>query len=216
MSASGSSSCNNKNFIQSNLNIIYTNADSFVNKREELIVFLQSLTVKPAAIIITEVNPKASCEGLQESEFSLTGYKIYSVNVGTSGKRGIIVYIDALLNSCEINVTSDFSEYIILKIYLEKENTLHLGAFYRSPASNINNDENLLSLLDAICRNSRQNIILIGDFNHKHIDWVNYVADTNSSISEKKFVTNLQDNLLTQTVTFSTRARLMFLQPLTL
>ena len=38
--------------------IIYTNADSFVNKRDEMMQFLQNLDNRPAAIIITEVNPK--------------------------------------------------------------------------------------------------------------------------------------------------------------
>ena len=36
---------------------------------------------------------------------------------------------------------------------------------------------------------------------------MNHVALNHSSISEKKFVSNLQDNLLTQHVTFATRAR---------
>jgi hypothetical protein len=48
---------------------------------------------------------------------------------------------------------------------------------------------------------------MIGDFNYKNIDWVNHLTNTHSSLSEKKFLNNLQDNLLTQHVTFPTRAR---------
>lgn len=71
----------------SNFNIIYTNADTFINKREELVGLMQSLAIKPASIIINEVNPKANGEGLQESEFSLSGYNLYSVNIGRIKKR---------------------------------------------------------------------------------------------------------------------------------
>ena len=77
----------------SKFNIIYTNADTFLNKRDELGGLLQTLTIKPTVIIITEVNPKLHCEGLQESEFSLIGYNIYSVNIPMLGRSGVIIYI---------------------------------------------------------------------------------------------------------------------------
>src|SRR5579872_2373665 len=157
--------------------------------------------------MITEVNPKVNSEGLQESEFSLAGYNIYSVNIGTLGRRGIIIYIDERLKSCEINVASDFSEFLIVKIYMANDKTLNLGSLYRSPSSCINNDDNLLNLLDTISRSSRDDIIMIGDFNYKNIDWLNHVAYTHSTVSEKQFVSNLQDNLLPQHVTFPTGAR---------
>src|SRR5579872_5441973 len=149
--------------------------------------------------MITEVNPKVNSERLQESEFSLAGYNIYSVNIGTLVRRGIIIYVDERLKSCEINVASDFSEFLIVKIYMANDKTLHLGALYRSPSICINNDDNLLNLvLDTISKSSRDDIIMIGDFNNKNIDWLNHVAYTQSTVSERKFVSNLQDNLLTQ------------------
>lgn len=190
----------------SNFNIIYTNSDSFVNKRDELKVLLQTLTVKPSAIIITEVNPKINSEGLQESEFSLAGYNLYSLNIGNTKRRGIIVYVDADFKSSEVEIISNFSEFMLVKICL-KSTTVHLGAFYRSPNSCMENDENLLSLLDIISQTIREDVILIGDFNYKNIDWVNNVVSSHSTISEKNFLQNIEDNLLTQYITFPTRAR---------
>ena len=90
---------------------------------------------------------------------------------------------------------------------MANDKTLHLGALYRSPSSCIKNDDNILNLLHTISRSSRDDIIMFGDFNYKNIDWLNHVANTHSTVSEKKFVSNLQDNLLTQHVTFPTRAR---------
>ena len=72
------------------------------------------------------------------------------------------IYIDERLKSCEINVASDFSEFLIVKIYMANDKTLHLGALYRSPSSCINNDDNLLNLLDTISRSSRDDIIMTG------------------------------------------------------
>ena len=191
--------------VDSRLDIIYTNADSFVNKRGALEGLLQTLVKKPAAIIITEVNPKTNGDGLLESEFSINGYNLHSINIGSPGKRGILIYIDSCFKSSEVNFISDFSEYVIVKITFNSS-TLHLGAFYRSPSSDIENDGKLLSLLDTISKSTRENILLIGDFNYKNIDWLNHASNNHSSTSEKKFVNNLQDNLLTQHVTFATRA----------
>ena len=57
-------------FVLNNLNILYTNADCFNNKKNDLEVLLQSLNNKPDIIVINEVNPKKMVKGLQESEFN--------------------------------------------------------------------------------------------------------------------------------------------------
>ena len=44
--------CDNDNVLR----VIYTNADSLTNKRDDLLLFLNSLDFKPSIIIITEVN----------------------------------------------------------------------------------------------------------------------------------------------------------------
>ena len=61
---------------------MYTNADCFNNKKNDLELLLQTLTIKPDVIVITEINPKKMAVGLQESEFSLCGYNMFTLYVG--------------------------------------------------------------------------------------------------------------------------------------
>ena len=63
------------------------------------------------------------------------------------------------------------------------------------------------ALLGTINETIREDIVIIEDFNYTHIDWINHIADTHRSVSAKKCLNYLQDNLLTQPITFPTRAR---------
>ena len=83
--------CDENEFnILSSLNVLYTNADCFTNKREDLSLLLSSLSFKPSAIIITEVNSKVPVNNLNESEFNLNGYNLFSINVGLSKKEVLL------------------------------------------------------------------------------------------------------------------------------
>jgi len=52
------------------LEIIYTNADSLTNKRDDLLLFLNSLDFKPSINIITEVNSKNYCCMMESDRYS--------------------------------------------------------------------------------------------------------------------------------------------------
>ena len=95
--------CDNDNALR----VIYTNVDSLTNKRDDLLLFLNSLDFKPSIIIITEVNSKALCKML-ESEFNIVGYNIYGTNVGTAIGRGIIVYVHVSLAACQLYISTSF------------------------------------------------------------------------------------------------------------
>src|SRR6188768_921614 len=102
----------------SNLSFIYTNADCFTNKRPELIAFLNALSCKPSIIIITEVNSKCSYNKMQESEFVLDGYNMYSSNIGTVSSRGIIIYVNSALHSSQVEIDTKFQECVFVQIKL--------------------------------------------------------------------------------------------------
>jgi len=137
--------CENRPLCKKNdgrqLTFVYTNADCLSNKKTELNMLLMSLNTKPDVIIITEVNPKVKIEGLSEQEFSITDYNMYSVNVGLDKKRGIIIYVVDSLVATEINMLSDFSEYIFVQIKDSLQEIITVGAFYRRPSSKLKNDE---------------------------------------------------------------------------
>ena len=109
-----------------NLNIMYTNADCFNNKKNDLELLLQTLTIKPDVIVITEINPKKMVVGLQESEFSLHG--MFTLNVGKNKFRGIIIYVKINLTAIEIEINSNFSECLFIQLKSVSDNTLTIGA----------------------------------------------------------------------------------------
>ena len=86
-----------KNLI-TDLNILYTNADCFNNKKNDLEILLQTLPHKPDVIVITEVNPKKMVVGLQDNEFNLHNYNMFTINIGKNNCRGIIIYY-----KCEVS-----------------------------------------------------------------------------------------------------------------
>ena len=59
------------------LNILYTNADCFCNKRDDLSPLLGTLHYRPSVIVITEVNSKYTHNNLCERDFNLVGFNLY-------------------------------------------------------------------------------------------------------------------------------------------
>lgn len=190
-------------------NVLYTNADCFSNKRQDLCYLLSTLNYKPSVIVITEVNSKIVCNNLSVSEYNLLGFTLYSVNVAVNNKRGIIVYVDSDLSSSCLDSAEEFVEALFIKIKDISGNLITLGAFYRSPNSTVENDNKLISLLDSLKSFICGKLLLVGDFNFPNINWLNYTVINNSSINSSayKFITCLNNNFLTQHVLFPTRAR---------
>ena len=150
--------CDNDNVLQ----VIYTNADSLTNKRDDLLLFLNSLDFKPSIIIITEVNSKVFCKML-ESEFYIVDYNIYSTNVGTTMGRGIIVYVHVSLVACQLHISTSFQEGLLVKIKQKEKHILTVGAFYRSPSSSLINDAYLFELLDSLMKSTVGEVLIVGD-----------------------------------------------------
>ena len=73
---------------------MYTNADSLLNKRQDLMYHIDSAEIKPKIIAICEAMPKRHLAVLQ-SEFSLQGYNLVSniVEDNIYNNRGILIYI---------------------------------------------------------------------------------------------------------------------------
>ena len=191
--------------------ILYTNADSLNNKKHELVSLISSLSNKPSVIVITEVNSKIGCTGMQDNEFSINRYKTFSKNIGVNKKRGIIIYVDNSLNSCECEIDSAFSEYLLLRIFDQEKNCFYIAALYRSPNSDDANNSLLTHVIDMIkefCLS--QMFIIIGDFNLTGIDWSKggtIVGKMDKSSLVHSFINCIQSNFLQQNVTQPTRYR---------
>ena len=77
-------------FHQDTLLFMYTNADSLLNKLPELSIL--TADYKPHIIIVTETLPKHCLYPVQECEFQLPGYQMYTNHDRPTCKRGISAY----------------------------------------------------------------------------------------------------------------------------
>ena len=102
----------------SNLQVLYTNADQFLNKMEDLKTFIAG--DEPDIIIITEVIPKAQANPIDAPLLEIDGYKphvnfdISKTNLGASGIRGVAIYVRDDLNVNEIILSSEFKDQLWL------------------------------------------------------------------------------------------------------
>jgi hypothetical protein len=177
---------------------LYTNADCFFNKLQELKQLLSTIKVKPNIIAITEVKYKSNIT-FSISELNLDGYKIFSNNFDKIQSRGIIVYIADVMDSEVVDFESQFNEFLFVHIKCQSGCTLLLGTIYRSPNSKADNDIMLHQLINQACTQRKNELIILGDFNFNSIDWNNWESTTNDN-AENLFLSNLRDNFLLQHV----------------
>ena len=75
--------------IEESCKVVYSNVDSFLNKKDEFVIRLREL--KPHIIGLCEVLPKNQLYSLSSSEYELPQYDMF-LNKNT--KRGIALYFD--------------------------------------------------------------------------------------------------------------------------
>lgn len=101
--------------------MLYTNADQFVNKRDELCMRIAGN--EPHVIILTEVIPKAQVLPIAPALLAIPGYSLYSnfdcslPNLGASGIRGICMYLSDKLQATLMTFpTYTFSEQLWMRL----------------------------------------------------------------------------------------------------
>ena len=118
------------------------------------------------------------------------------------GRRGggVILYVKESIQAYEIKLESeaDYDEAVWCKI-VSGNSKLTIGLVYRSP--NINEEDNT-KMQNAIKEVSKGECIIMGDFNHGHIQW-NSLEST--GIEDQQFLFLIQDSFLTQHVLEPTR-----------
>ena len=72
----------------------------------------------PGIIAITEVIPKNMRYVISKAELDLKGYELFPSSFPGKAKRGIVIYIKSTLNACEVDIDSEFSESVWIKIPL--------------------------------------------------------------------------------------------------
>ena len=173
----------------------FVDSRSIVNKKNELNIMVEA--IDPHIIGITESWANID---ITDAELGLTGYVMFRKD--RTGRRGggVILYVKESIQAYEIKLEreADCDEAVWCKI-VSGNSKLTIGLVYRSP--NINEEDNT-KIKNAIKEVSKGECIIMGDFNHGHIQW-NSLEST--GIEDKQFLCLIQDSFLIQHVLEPTR-----------
>ena len=133
-----------------------------------------------------------------DAELRLTGYVMFRRDqIGRRG-GGVILYVKESIQAYEIKLEreADCDEAVWCKI-VSGNSKLTIGLVYRP---NINEDNT--KIRNAIKEVSKRECIIMGDFNHGHIQWKSLES---TGGEDQQFLFLIQDSFLTQHVLEPTR-----------
>ena len=185
----------------------YTNADSLLNKRDELTALVN---VHQFDIIgITEVLPKNRNSSIDDVEWCIPGYNKFSENFDDYTGRGIIVYIKESITAVILQTNYTHVEVVQVAIPLEGRHSLLIQCIYRSP----NSDKDCIDeLKDILTRDTINGVkythrLIFGDFNLKGINWEEQESFESVTHISSLFLEYVRDSFLYQHVKDFTRYR---------
>jgi exonuclease III len=189
-----------------------TNADVFnLNKVTELKSRLQAAEKLPDIIAVSEVRAKNRQNHIDNNIYNIEGYEKECLNTSGDTGRGMILYVRSNLNYDfkDVNSLSDdqFSEAQVVEVFLNEKQTLGVCSIYRSPNSSSLNNERLNNFLKLMCDKQYTHLVVVGDFNYRHIDWKTQRCLSSETSEDFKFMEVLRDCFMTQHVCEPTRAR---------
>ena len=194
------------------MKVLYSNVDCLTNKMNDIkLLIFENQKNKPDIILLTEINAKNFKYSFTENELKLPGYKLYSKNIGIKNRRGIVVYVNDTINVIECtNIDTKFEEQILLEIINKQTKNIYISCIYRSPNSEVLNDNLLYEYIKLITNKNNNDVLIVGDFNLPHINWNCFNA--NEYIPQKnsinyRFLKCLNNNFLNQHVINATRIR---------
>ena len=178
---------------------MYTNMDSFNNKRSEFQARVANLN--PDVIGLTEVKPKNATWSLCQQDLMVHGYKVYTNLEG----RGVALYVKNSIQSCEIRLDSACEDAVWCEVKLHNRDILAMGVVYRSPNATDNQNDIMMSMITEIVDRKFSHLLITGDFNYPGIDWSSQRSE--KSWQEQTFLESFRDWFLWQHVEKPTRYR---------
>ena len=132
---------------------------------------------EPDLILLTETIPKAQTLPISPALLHIPGYTLYSnftpstPNLGSSGKRGVCVYVADYLRVSEVSIEPMALEHVLVKVPLRGSDCLIIGCIYRCPScdqdASMGHWRHLLEQASSVS----SHLLLVGDFNIPQIDW---------------------------------------------
>ena len=168
---------------------------------------------QPDVICITEVIPKAQALPIGPSQLAIPGYAQYCnfdpslANLGTSGKRGVCIFVAQHFQVSEVCFPYDGCEHLWLRTNLCGGDVLLIGGVYRSPSADVLSTSNLCNLITEVANSSPSHLLIMGDFNFSSIDWSSYMSTAPPTHPSHAFLETILDCYLVQHVRQPTRYR---------
>ena len=189
---------------QHGLKVMYTNTDQLKNKVDEMMDRID--IINPDIIAVNEVKPKAPGK-YSMSDFIIdrhSRYEIFENNIDSDIGRGQLVLVKKCWKTKQVQMSTDFSENILIEIKLDKKDKLLVALIYRSESEGEEMSRQLVKLTDEICSKGYSHILFMGDYNYRNINWDG--LDSKDKI-EQKFLKCIADNYLHQHIQEPTRWR---------
>ena len=188
----------------SHIKCFYTNANSLIQKTDELRYLIE--TNKYDILSVTETWAHTE---IGDTELFIGGFNMYRVDRTVTRGGGVVLYIKETFRSV-IEKTPCFDKFedcvwCTVKMY---DLQLLVGVCYRSPASTTDNNMRLQDMLEkAVNGCTHDRILVMGDFNYREIDYNNYDVKADDNSDTCKFFDKTLDLYLVQHVTHTTRKR---------
>jgi len=180
---------------------MYTNTDTLINKLSELELLIKEQNYDIVAV--TEVLPKNVNHDIEN--FVLEGFTCITVTQG----RGVCLFVKEGIDVFRLSeVEANFNPCIVCKLILPNKESFIFGVVYRSPSSEMVDNQRLNSLLNTLFSvYSNERIFLTGDFNYPEINWDEEVCNKGADHPASMFLDTVQQNYLFQHVTEPTHYR---------
>ncbi len=189
---------------KNNLKCIYSNVDSLMNKRNELLHMIGK--DNPDIICLTEILPKNTRYKVEVPELQLEGYDVFTNINEVTLHRGVVIYTKKNIGAVPSNINANFSESVWCEVPLQKDDRLCVGCVYRSPNSTQANNDKLNESLIKLSRN-KSHILVAGDFNYPEIEWKEGISPQDPNNKAARFMEATRDAFLTQHVLDPTHFR---------
>lgn len=200
----GSINSGNKNFnvnINSRqLNCMYTNTRSIMNmnKLDEI-----QLILNENKIDILGISESWTHDNIEDAEVMIPGYLLFRRDRVFGVKKrggGVLLYIKDDLHAVDISDGSiGGNESLWISIKGENNKHITIGVCYRGTSASIEEENNLKADIKHFSRN---NALIMGDFNYGEINWESLHAGSHYS---DLFMKVVNDAFLTQHVLVNTR-----------
>ena len=178
---------------------MFVNARSLLTdfKVDELIAYADEKELDVIGIAETRLNGN-----ILDREIILDGFTLYrkdrcKVREGRGG--GVLLYVKNSLVSVDCpELNNSDNESVWCKILDSNKKSTIVGVVYKSTSAQLDEIDGMLSMLKSL---SKEQVLVMGDFNYPNINWSSYECDTVGG----RFLEVILDNFWTQHVHLPTR-----------